>query len=229
MVFRTGRADIIALGPETGVLRVRGGHPRHRPAGSRFCSGTSTSPASGSTRSYYPRRRVRAALASDAAFEDPALAARRCPVSRDADGRSATRPEPRRSALGPDPDPARAVPHFIVLAFRLLTAWWLTTIVAWFRHPGDPHAHPRGALQAPGVFCALQWLIRVRGAYMLLLVDEACNRLPVRLGELTGNLNAKDREARKVLRTNSRASGPVRALRQASSGFRWLCLRGEWS
>ena len=30
MVFRTGRDDIISLGPETGVLGFVAGHPRHR-------------------------------------------------------------------------------------------------------------------------------------------------------------------------------------------------------
>ena len=60
-----------------------------------------------------------------------------------------------------------AIPHFIVLVC-LMTAWWITTIVAWFvilatgRYPQ--------ALYDFGVV-SFQWLIRVE-AYMLLLIDE---------------------------------------------------------
>jgi hypothetical protein len=60
-----------------------------------------------------------------------------------------------------------AIPHFIVLFF-VLSAWWVTTIVAWFaivingRYPQGLYDFGAGALQ---------WLIRVE-AYMLLLIDD---------------------------------------------------------
>jgi hypothetical protein len=60
-----------------------------------------------------------------------------------------------------------AIPHIFVLAF-LMTAWWITTVVAWFAilFTGK---YPQG-LYDFGVG-AFQWYIRVE-AYLLLLVDE---------------------------------------------------------
>jgi len=60
-----------------------------------------------------------------------------------------------------------AIPHFIVLVF-LMTAFWMTTIVAWFAIIFTAR-YPRGLYEF-GV-SALQWLIRVE-CYMLLLIDE---------------------------------------------------------
>ena len=60
-----------------------------------------------------------------------------------------------------------AIPHFVVLFF-VLSAWWVTTILAWFlilitgRYPQMLHGFGAGALR---------WLIRVE-AYVLLLVDD---------------------------------------------------------
>ncbi len=60
-----------------------------------------------------------------------------------------------------------AIPHFVVLFF-VLSAWWVTTILAWFlilitgRYPEMVYGFGTGALR---------WLIRVE-AYVLLLVDD---------------------------------------------------------
>jgi hypothetical protein len=60
-----------------------------------------------------------------------------------------------------------AIPHFIVLVF-LMTAFWMTTIVAWMAIVISGR-YPRGLYEF-GVG-ALQWLVRVE-AYLLLLIDE---------------------------------------------------------
>ena len=136
MVFRTGRADIIALGPETGVLGFVAAIPaivswftillrhEHFPASAKHA----LLPA--------PRVRARSHLML---LEDQHRRSA-MPVSRDADGRRPGRTA--RSALGRTRI-LLAIPHFIVLAC-LLTAWWLT-IVAWFVIPVTPAI--RGDLQ----------------------------------------------------------------------------------
>ena len=60
-----------------------------------------------------------------------------------------------------------AIPHFIVLVC-LMTAFWLTTIVAWIAIVISGR-YPKGLYEF-GVG-ALQWLVRVE-AYLLLLIDE---------------------------------------------------------
>ena len=162
MVFRTGRADIIALGPETGVLGFVAAilaivswftilfRHEHFPGIRQYTL-------------YYLRWRVRA-LSYLMLLEDqyPPLGDAPYPATL-----TVVDPAEPRDLLSVGLRILLAIPHLIVLAC-LLTAWWLTTIVAWFVILVTLR-YPRG-LYNFGVFC-FQWLIRVE-AYMLLLVDE---------------------------------------------------------
>jgi hypothetical protein len=162
MVFRTGRSDAIKLGPETGLLGLvaavlaivswftillRKEHFR----GIRDFT------------LFYLRWRVRA-LSYLMLLED------RYPPLGDAEYPAAltfVEPTGPRDLLSVGLRILLAIPHFIVLVF-LMTAWWITTIGAWFVILVTGR-YPR-ALYDFGVV-SFQWLIRVE-AYMLLLVDE---------------------------------------------------------
>jgi hypothetical protein len=162
MVFRTGRSDLISLGPETGLL---GFVAAILAIVSWFTILIKREHISG-IREYtrfYLRWRVRA-LAYLMLLEDryPPLGDGPYPASV-----TVVDPERPRDRLTVGLRILLAIPHFFVLAF-LLTGWWITTIVAWFlilftgRYPQGLYDFGVGALQ---------WLIRIE-AYMLLLVDE---------------------------------------------------------
>jgi hypothetical protein len=162
MVFRIGRNDLISLGPETGLLGFVAGIlaivswvtiliSREHISGIREYT------------CFYLRWRVRA-LSYLMLLED------RYPPFGDAPYPASVTvvdPEGPRDRLTVGLRILLAIPHFIVLVF-LMTAWWMTTIVAWFvilfteRYPQGLYDFGVGALQ---------WLIRVE-AYMLLLIDE---------------------------------------------------------
>jgi hypothetical protein len=162
MVFRTGRNDMIALGPETGLLGLVAGILAVVSWFTILIKREHISGIRDYTR-FYLRWRVRA-LAYLTLLEDryPPLGDAPYPASM-----TVVDPEGPRDRLTVGLRILLAIPHFFVLAF-LLTGWWITTIVAWFlilftgRYPQ--------ALYGFGVG-ALQWLIRIE-AYMLLLVDE---------------------------------------------------------
>ena len=162
MVFRTGQSDVIKLGPETGLLGLVAAvlaivswftillKKEHFRGIRDFTL-------------FYLRWRVRA-LSYLMLLED------RYPPLGDAPYPAAltfVEPTGPRDLLAVGLRILLAIPHFIVLVC-LMTAWWITTIVAWFvilatgRYPQ--------ALYDFGVV-SFQWLIRVE-AYMLLLVDE---------------------------------------------------------
>jgi hypothetical protein len=162
MVFRTGRNDLIELGPETGLLGFVAAilavvswftiliSREHIPGIRQY------------TR-FYLRWRVRA-LSYLMLLEDryPPLGDAPYPATL-----TVVDPAGPRDRLSVGLRILLAIPHFIVLAV-LLIGWWCTTIVAWFlilltgRYPQGLYAFGVGAFQ---------WLIRVE-AYMLLLVDE---------------------------------------------------------
>lgn len=162
MVFRTGRSDLVSLGPETGLLGFVAAilaivswftiliSREHIPGIRQY------------TR-FYLRWRVRA-LSYLMLLEDryPPLGDAPYPASV-----TVVDPAGPRDRLTVGLRILLAIPHFFVLAF-LLTGWWITTIVAWFlilftgRYPQGLYDFGVGAFQ---------WLIRVE-AYVLLLVDE---------------------------------------------------------
>ena len=162
MVFRTGRSDIVALGPETGVLGLIAAlmaivswftlllRHEHFPGIRGFTL-------------FYLRWRVRA-LAYLMLLEDqyPPLGDAPYPASV-----TVVDPAGPRDLLSVGLRLLLAVPHFVALAC-LMAAWWIMTIVVWFVILATGR-YPRG-LYTFGVVC-LRWLIRVE-AYLLLLVDE---------------------------------------------------------
>ena len=162
MVFRTGSDDLISLGPETGLLGLVAGilaivswftiliSREHIPGIRQY------------TR-FYLRWRVRA-LSYLMLLEDryPPLGDAPYPATV-----TIVDPAGPRDRLTVGLRILLAIPHFIVLAF-LLTAWWCTTIIAWFLILFTAR-YPQG-LYHFGV-SAFQWLVRVE-AYVLLLVDE---------------------------------------------------------
>ena len=158
MVFRTGRDDLISLGPETGLLGLVAGilaivswftiliSREHIPGIRQY------------TR-FYLRWRVRA-LSYLMLLEDryPPLGDAPYPATL-----TIVDPAGPRDRLTVGLRLLLAIPHFIVLAF-LLTAWWCTTIVAWFlilftgevsagavrfRRRRLPVARPRRSVRAP--------------------------------------------------------------------------------
>jgi Domain of unknown function (DUF4389) len=162
MAFRTGRNDLVSLGPETGLLGLAAGILAIVSWFTILISREHILGIRQYTR-FYLRWRVRA-VSYLMLLED------QYPPFGDA-------PYPASVTIV-DPVEARdrvtvgfrillAIPHFIALAF-LLTAWWITTVVAWFlilftgRYPQGLYGFGVGALQ---------WLIRVE-AYMLLMIDE---------------------------------------------------------
>jgi hypothetical protein len=162
MVFRTGRNDLIELGPETGLLGFIAAilavvswftiliSREHIPGIRQYTC-------------FYLRWRVRA-LPYLMLLEDryPPLGDAPYPATL-----TVVDPVGPRDRLTVGLRLLLAVPHFIVLAF-LLIAWWCTTIGAWFlilitaRYPQGLYAF---------AVSAFQWLIRVE-AYVLLLVDD---------------------------------------------------------
>jgi uncharacterized protein DUF4389 len=162
MVFRTGRSDLISLGPETGLLGLVAGILAVVSWFTILIKREHISGIREYTR-FYLRWRVRA-LAYLMLLEDryPPLGDAPYPASV-----TVVDPEGPRDRLTVGLRILLAIPHFFVLAF-LLTGWWITTIVAWFlilftgRYPHGLYDFGVGALQ---------WLIRIE-AYMLLLVDE---------------------------------------------------------
>jgi uncharacterized protein DUF4389 len=162
MVFRTGRSDLISLGPETGLLGLVAGILAVVSWFTILIKREHISGIREYTR-FYLRWRVRA-LAYLMLLEDryPPLGDAPYPASV-----TVVDPEGPRDRLTVGLRILLAIPHFFVLAF-LLTGWWIATIVAWFlilftgRYPQGLYDFGVGALQ---------WLIRIE-AYMLLLVDE---------------------------------------------------------
>jgi hypothetical protein len=163
VVLRTGRSDdVIKLGPETGLLGLIAAvlavvswftilikHEHF--AGIRDFT------------LFYLRWRVRA-LSYLMLLED------RYPPLGDAPYPAAltfVEPAGPRDLLAVGLRILLGIPHFIVLVC-LMTAWWATTIAAWFVILVTGR-YPR-AIYDFGVV-SFQWLIRVE-AYMLLLVDE---------------------------------------------------------
>ena len=162
MVFRTGRNDIVSLGPETGLLGFVAGllaivswftiliSLEHIPGIRQY------------TR-FYLRWRVRA-LAYLMLLEDqyPPLGDAPYPASV-----TIVDPDRPRDRVTVGLRILLVIPHIFALAF-LLTVWWITTVAAWFvilftgRYPQAVYAFGVGTFQ---------WLIRVE-AYMLLLIDE---------------------------------------------------------
>ena len=162
VVFRTGRSDVIKLGPETGLLGLVAAvlaivswftillRHEHFQGIRDFTL-------------FYLRWRVRA-LAYLMLLED------RYPPLGDASYPAALTyvdPTGPRDLLSVGLRILLGIPHFIALAC-LMTGWWITTIVAWFAILVTGR-YPQG-LYSFGVVC-LRWLIRVE-AYMLLIVDE---------------------------------------------------------
>jgi hypothetical protein len=163
MVFRTGRDDgLISLGPETGLL---GFVAILLAIVSWFTILISHEHIAG-IRAYtrfYVRWRVRG-LSYLMLLQDqyPPLGDGPYPASV-----TIVDPEGPRDRLAVGLRILLAIPHFIVLAF-LMTAFWITTIVAWWaivltgRYPQRLYGFGVGALQ---------WLVRVE-TYVLLLVDD---------------------------------------------------------
>ena len=162
MVFRTGRDNLISLGPETGLLGLVAGLLAIVSWFTILISGEHIAGIRAYTR-FYLRWRVRG-LSYLMLLQDqyPPLGDAPYPASL-----TIVDPDGPRDKLAVGLRIFLAIPHVIVLVF-LLTAFWVTTIVAWiaivFRG-----RYPRG-LYDFGVG-SLQWLVRVE-AYMLLLVDE---------------------------------------------------------
>jgi hypothetical protein len=162
MVFRTGRDNLISLGPETGLLGLVAGLLAIVSWFTILISGEHIAGIRAYTR-FYLRWRVRG-LSYLMLLQDqyPPLGDAPYPASL-----TVVDPDGPRDKLAVGLRIFLAIPHFIVLVF-LLTAFWMTTIVAWiaivFRG-----RYPRG-LYDFGVG-SLQWLVRVE-AYLLLLVDE---------------------------------------------------------
>jgi hypothetical protein len=162
MVFRTGRDNLISLGPETGLLGLVAGLLAIVSWFTILISGEHIAGIRAYTR-FYLRWRVRG-LSYLMLLQDqyPPLGDAPYPASL-----TVVDPDGPRDKLAVGLRIFLAIPHVIVLVF-LLTAFWMTTIVAWiaivFRG-----RYPRG-LYDFGVG-SLQWLVRVE-AYLLLLVDE---------------------------------------------------------
>ena len=162
MVFRTGRDDLISVGPETGLLGLVAGLLA---IVSWFTILISREHITGIRQytCFYLRWRVRA-LSYLMLLEDryPPLGDASYPASV-----TVVDPAGARDRLTVGLRILLAIPHFFVLAF-LMAAWWCTTIVAWFlilltaRYPQGLYVFGVGAFQ---------WLIRVE-AYLLLLVDD---------------------------------------------------------
>ena len=162
MVFRTRTDNVTSLGPETGLLGFIAGILAIVSWFTIMISREHIAGIRAYTR-FYVRWRVRA-LSYLMLLQD------QYPPLGDAPYPAATTivdPAGARDRLSVGLRVFFAIPHFIVLVF-LMTAFWLTTIVAWFAIIFTGR-YPRGLYEF-GV-AALQWLIRVE-CYMLLLVDE---------------------------------------------------------
>jgi hypothetical protein len=162
MVFRTGRDNLLSLGPETGLLGLVAGLLAIVSWFTILISGEHIAGIRAYTR-FYLRWRVRG-LSYLMLLQDqyPPLGDAPYPASL-----TVVDPEGPRDKLAVGLRIFLAIPHFIVLVF-LMAAFWMTTIVAWIAIVFSGR-YPRG-LYDFGVG-SLQWLVRVE-AYMLLLVDE---------------------------------------------------------
>ena len=162
MVFRTRTDNVTSLGPETGLLGFIAGILAIVSWFTIMISREHIAGIRAYTR-FYVRWRVRA-LSYLMLLQDqyPPLGDAPYPATT-----TIVDPDGERDRLSVGLRIFLAIPHFIVLVF-LMTAFWLTTIVAWFAIIFTGR-YPRGLYQF-GVG-ALQWLIRVE-CYMLLLVDE---------------------------------------------------------
>jgi uncharacterized protein DUF4389 len=162
MVFRTGRDNLITLGPETGLLGFIAGILAVVSWFTIMISREHIAGIRAYTR-FYVRWRVRALsylmLLQD---EYPPLGDAPYPAAV-----TIVDPPGARDRLSVGLRVFLAIPHFIVLVF-LMIAFWMATIVAWIVIVFGGR-YPRG-LYDFGV-SSLQWLIRVE-SYMLLLVDE---------------------------------------------------------
>jgi hypothetical protein len=162
LLFRTGRDDLVSLGPETGLLGFVAAILAIVSWFTILISGEHIAGIRQYTY-FYMRWRVRA-LSYLMLLEDryPPFGDASYPASM-----TVVDPAGPRNRLTVGLRMLLAIPHFIALAF-LLTAWWITTVVAWFlilitgRYPQGLYAFGVGTFR---------WLIRVE-AYVLLLVDE---------------------------------------------------------
>jgi len=162
MVFRTRSDNVTSLGPETGLLGLVAGVLAIVSWFTIMISREHIAGIRAYTR-FYVRWRVRA-LSYLMLLQDqyPPLGDAPYPASV-----TIVDPPGERDRLSVGLRIFLAIPHFIVLVF-LMTAFWMTTIVAWFAIIFTAR-YPRGLYEF-GV-SALQWLIRVE-CYMLLLIDE---------------------------------------------------------
>jgi uncharacterized protein DUF4389 len=162
MVFRTRSDNVTSLGPETGLLGLVAGVLAIVSWFTIMISREHIAGIRAYTR-FYVRWRVRA-LSYLMLLQDqyPPLGDAPYPASV-----TIVDPPGERDRLSVGLRILLAIPHFIVLVF-LMTAFWMTTIVAWFAIIFTAR-YPRGLYEF-GV-SALQWLIRVE-CYMLLLIDE---------------------------------------------------------
>ena len=162
MVFRTRSDNVTSLGPETGLLGLVAGVLAIVSWFTIMISREHIAGIRAYTR-FYVRWRVRA-LSYLMLLQDqyPPLGDAPYPASV-----TIVDPPGERDRLSVGLRILLAIPHVIVLVF-LMTAFWMTTIVAWFAIIVTAR-YPRGLYEF-GV-SALQWLIRVE-CYMLLLIDE---------------------------------------------------------
>jgi hypothetical protein len=162
MVFRTRSDNVTSLGPETGLLGVIAGALAIVSWFTIVISREHISGIRAYTR-FYVRWRVRA-LSYLMLLQDqyPPLGDAPYPAAV-----TIVDPPGERDRLTVGLRIFLAIPHIIVLVF-LMTAFWATTIVAWFAILFTGR-YPRG-LYDFGV-SALQWLVRVE-CYMLLLIDD---------------------------------------------------------
>ncbi len=162
MVFRTRSDNVTSLGPETGLLGVVAGALAIVSWFTIMISREHIAGIRAYTR-FYVRWRVRA-LSYLMLLQDqyPPLGDAPYPAAV-----TIVDPQRERDRLTVGLRIFLAIPHFIVLVF-LMTAFWTTTIVAWFVILFSGR-YPRGFYDF-GVG-ALQWLVRVE-CYLLLLVDD---------------------------------------------------------
>ena len=162
MVFRTRSDNVTSLGPETGLLGVVAGVLAIVSWFTILISHEHIAGIRAYTK-FYVRWRVRA-LSYLMLLQDqyPPLGDAPYPAAV-----TIVDPPGERDRLTVGLRIFLAIPHIIVLVF-LMTAFWATTIVAWFAILFTGR-YPRG-LYDFGV-SALQWLVRVE-CYMLLLIDD---------------------------------------------------------